>query len=182
MKIHANAKTCPKSRRLLIRRIEEQGWSLMEAAEAAGISDRTAAKWLARWRAEGEAGLRGAGLSGVKARYVLNLAEAVADGRVPLGRIGALDDEAIVASLTSVRGIGRWTAEMFLIFALNRPDVLPLGDFGVRVGLRDHYGLPELPAPRQCIALAEPWRPYRTVAMWYLWRRLDGAAKAKGRN
>jgi DNA-3-methyladenine glycosylase II len=123
--------------------------------------------------AAGEAAIRSAGLSGVKARYVLNLAEAAADGRLPLRRIGTFRDEAIIERLTAVKGIGRWTAEMFLVFALNRPDVLSVHDLGIRVGIRDHYGLDELPGPRQCIELAEPWRPFRSVAMWYLWRHRD---------
>ena len=96
------------------------------------------------------------GLSGVKTRYVLNLAEAVASGNVPLDAFDAWDDDAIVARLTSVKGVGTWTAEMFLIFALNRPDVLPVGDLGVRVALRDHHGLAELPRPAQCRELAAP--------------------------
>ncbi len=121
----------------------------------------------------GETVLRSAGLSGVKARYVLNLSEHVASGRLPLARIGRWDDETIIARMTEVKGIGRWTAEMFLIFALNRPDILPVADLGVRVGLRDHHDLPDLPGPKDCVTLAEPWRPYRTVAMWYLWRKLD---------
>jgi DNA-3-methyladenine glycosylase II len=121
----------------------------------------------------GEAGLRAVGLSGVKARYVLNLAEAVGTGRIPLRRIGTRGDAEIIARLTAVKGIGTWTAEMFLIFALNRPDVLPVGDLGVRSGLRDYYGLADLPTPRVCVALAEPWRPFRTVAMWYLWKAID---------
>jgi DNA-3-methyladenine glycosylase II len=129
----------------------------------------------------GEAKLREAGLSGVKTRYVLNLAEAVATGRVPLRRIGALKDEEVIVTLTSVKGIGVWTAQMFLIFSLNRPDVLPIDDLGVRHGLRDHYGLEAAPAPRDCVALAEPWRPYRSVAMWYLWRGGD-AKKASPAN
>ncbi len=126
----------------------------------------------ARLLALGEPGLRSAGLSGVKARYVLNLADAVAEGRLPLANLGRLGDQAIVDRLTAIKGIGVWTAEMFLIFALNRPDVLPVGDLGIRSGLRDHHGLAELPPPARCVALAEPWRPFRTVAMWYLWRRL----------
>lgn len=121
----------------------------------------------------GEPGLRGVGLSGVKARYVLNLAEAVADGRLPLQHAGRWADEEVVARLTALKGIGRWTAEMFLIFALNRPDVLPVADLGVRVGLRNYFGLDALPAPDACRALTEPWRPFRSVAMWYLWREID---------
>jgi DNA-3-methyladenine glycosylase II len=121
----------------------------------------------------GEASLRSVGLSGVKAGYVLNLSEAVLDGRIPLRRIGIWNDEQIITRLTTVKGIGRWTAEMFLVFALNRPDVLSVGDLGIRAGIRRHFDLPELPKPRQCIELTEPWRPYRTVAMWYLWRHAD---------
>ena len=120
----------------------------------------------------GEEGLRAAGLSGVKARYVLNLSAAVLEGTLPLKRIGAWDDEAIIASMTAIKGVGLWTAQMFLIFALNRPDVLPTGDLGVRAGLRRYYDLPEAPTPAGCIPLAEPWRPFRTVAMWYLWKGL----------
>ena len=115
------------------------------------------------------------GLSGVKARYVLNLAGAVGSGAVPLDQFDdSWDDAAIIQSLTSIKGIGVWTAEMFLIFAaLNRPDVLPVGDLGIRAGLRDRHGLAELPKPRECHALAEHWRPYRTIASWYLWKGVD---------
>lgn len=118
-------------------------------------------------------GLRSVGLSGVKAQYILNLSEAVLSGRVPLDEVHEWEDEAIVASLTSVKGVGPWTAEMFLIFCLNRPDVLSPGDLGIRVGLKNHHGLDGLPTPKQCRDLAEPLRPYRSVAMWYLWRELD---------
>ena len=119
----------------------------------------------------GEEALRGVGLSGVKARYVLNLAEAVAAGQAPLDAFDDWDDDAIIARLTAIKGIGRWTADMFLIFALNRPDVLPVGDLGVRAALRDRHGLAEMPRPSECAALAEHWRPYRSIAIWYLWRR-----------
>ena len=122
----------------------------------------------------GEPALRGVGLSAAKARYVLNLAEAVHSGSVPLDAIDdSWDDAKITQSLTTIKGIGVWTAEMFLIFALNRPDVLPVGDLGVRAGLRDRHGLAELPKPSQCHALAEHWRPYRSIASWYLWRGAD---------
>ncbi len=126
----------------------------------------------------GEVGLRACGLSGVKARYVLNLAQAVKDGAIPLDEVHAWDDEAIVAALTSVKGIGPWTAEMFLIFALGRTDVLSVGDLGIRVGLKKFYGLDELPNPKQCRELTELWRPYRTIAMWYLWEGIDNPKKA----
>jgi len=122
--------------------------------------------------AQGEAGLRSVGLSGVKARYVLNVAEAAVEGRLPLAQTGRWKDEAIVARMTEIKGIGVWTAQMYLIFAMNRPDVLPTGDLGVRAGLRTFYGLAEMPTPAQCVPLAEPWRPFRSVAMWYLWRGL----------
>jgi DNA-3-methyladenine glycosylase II len=121
----------------------------------------------------GEPGLRSVGLSGVKARYVLNLAEGVRSGAVPLNRLGRLGDDQVIAALTSVKGIGVWTAEMFLIFALNRPDVLPVGDLGIRVGLQRFHGLDTQPHPRDCPPLAEPWRPHRTIAMWYLWRLVE---------
>jgi len=125
----------------------------------------------------GEASLRSVGLSSAKARYVLNLAEAVASGQVPLDQIDdTWEEPKIVETLTSVKGIGVWTAEMFLIFVLNRPDVLPASDLGIRAGLKDRHGLVELPKPRECFALAESWRPYRTIASWYLWRRVDSAA------
>ena len=119
----------------------------------------------------GEANLRTVGLSSAKARYVLNLAEAVVSGQLPLDQFDdSWDDETITQSLTAIKGIGVWTAEMFLIFALNRPDILPTSDLGVRVGLRDRHGLAVLPKPRDCHALAEAWRPYRTIASWYLWK------------
>jgi DNA-3-methyladenine glycosylase II len=128
----------------------------------------------------GEDQLRSVGLSGSKARYVLNLAGAVVSGEVPLDEFDdAWDDEAIIESLTGVKGIGVWTAEMFLIFVMNRPDVLPAGDLGVRAALRERHGLEQLPAPRECHALAESWRPYRSVASWYIWRRTDTPKPAK---
>lgn len=127
-----------------------------------------------------EAGLRSVGLSGVKARYVLNLARAVQGGLIPLDELHAWEDERIVAALTQVKGIGNWTAEMFLIFALGRPDVLSVGDLGIRVGLRSFYGLDELPGPAACRELTANWRPHRTVAMWYLWEQIDNPpAKAE---
>lgn len=119
-----------------------------------------------------DAALRGAGLSSVKARYVRNVAEAIAGGMVPLDEFDdSWSEEAIIESMTTIKGVGVWTVHMFLIFVLNRPDILPVGDLGVRMGIRDRHGLAELPRPAECRALAEPWRPYRSVASWYLWRR-----------
>jgi DNA-3-methyladenine glycosylase II len=117
--------------------------------------------------------LREAGLSGQKAAYLVNLAEAVQTGRLPLGWVSRWDDEEVIARLTEVKGIGRWTAEMFLIFCLNRPDVWPVDDLGIRHGVRGHFGLAELPHVSLCRELGEPWRPFRTVASWYLWNDRD---------
>ncbi|WP_165250082.1 DNA-3-methyladenine glycosylase family protein [Paludisphaera soli] len=122
----------------------------------------------------GEEPLRGCGLSASKARYVLNLAAAVADGSAPVDRFDDdWDDDAIIAALTSIKGVGIWTAHMFLIFAMNRPDVLPVGDLGVRAAIKAIHELAELPKPPDCHDLTEHWRPYRSVASWYLWRSLD---------
>jgi DNA-3-methyladenine glycosylase II len=121
-----------------------------------------------------EQALRSVGLSRSKASYVHNLARAVASGDVPLDDFDdSWEDAAIIASLTSIKGIGVWTAEMFLIFSLNRPDVLPIHDLGVRASLRRLHGLSDLPKPTECPGLAEKWRPYRSIASWYLWRHGD---------
>jgi DNA-3-methyladenine glycosylase II len=127
----------------------------------------------------GEAELRPVGLSSAKSRYVLNLADAVVSRELPLEQFDdSWDDQTIKQALTAVKGIGVWTAEMFLIFVMNRPDVLPAGDLGVRCALRDRHGLAELPAPRDCHSLAELWRPYRSIASWYIWRGIDAAKPA----
>lgn len=117
--------------------------------------------------------LRSAGLSTSKARSLRDLAEHVADGRLALARIGRLSDEEVVDQLTMVRGIGRWTAEMFLIFQLGRLDVWPVGDFGVRNGYRVLYGLADLPTIEELTAAGEAFAPYRSVAAWYCWRAAD---------
>lgn len=120
--------------------------------------------------------LRRAGLSRQKIAYIRDLARRVADGRLSLRRLPRMDDPEVVEALTRVKGIGRWTAEMFLIFRLGRLDVLPVDDLGVRDAARLAYGLGELPGARQLRRLGEPWRPYRSVASWYLWqsRRAGG--------
>lgn len=107
-----------------------------------------------------------------------DLAAKARDGTLPSARaIRGLDDDAIVERCVQVRGVGRWTVEMLLIFRLGRPDVLPADDYGVRNGFRIAYGLPDLPKPKALLAHGERWRPWRTVASWYLWRAAD-AAKA----
>ena len=114
--------------------------------------------------------LRGAGMSGAKTASLLDLAAKVDDGTVRLDRIGRLSDDDIVRHLIAVRGIGPWTAEMFLIFTLHRLDVWPVGDYGVRVGYAKAYGLPEVPTSRELAPLGDRFRPYRTYAAWYCWR------------
>lgn len=120
-----------------------------------------------------EAQLRGAGLSVRKASYVRDLAVKVAAEEVRLNRLGRLDDEAVIEELVRIRGIGRWTAQMFLIFALGRLDVFPEDDLGVLSAIRNLYGLAELPDRTTARQLAGPWRPYASVASWYCWRSLD---------
>jgi DNA-3-methyladenine glycosylase II len=119
-----------------------------------------------------EEAMRAAGLSANKTRALKDLAEKVHSGAVTLAAFPELPDEEVIARLVPVRGIGRWTAEMFLIFSLGRLDVLPVGDYGLRAGIKRVYGLEELPEKGHLIDLAEPWRPYRSVATWYFWRSL----------
>jgi len=123
--------------------------------------------------AAGEARLLGAGLSRQKVRYLLSLADHFASGQMAVADWSRQDDETIIAQLVAVRGIGRWTAEMFLIFHLLRPDILPLSDLGVQRAMRRHYGNDQQLAFDAMEKIAEPWRPWRSVATWYLWRSLD---------
>jgi DNA-3-methyladenine glycosylase II len=117
--------------------------------------------------------LRGAGLSRPKVAYLRDLAEHVEDGALELGRLPELPDEEVSEQLTAVKGLGQWTADMFLIFHLGRPDVLPVGDLGIRRAAELAYGLRKLPSPERLTRLARPWRPYRSLACLYLWRSLD---------
>ncbi len=117
--------------------------------------------------------LRAIGLSKQKSAYILDLARRTREGSVVFETIHQLSDEEVIAHLTAVKGIGVWTAHMFLIFALRRTDVLPASDLGVRMAIRKAYQLPELPKPAEIEELARPWRPYCSVAAWYLWRSLD---------
>ena len=120
-----------------------------------------------------EAQFRTAGISRQKAAYLRDLAERVASGDVPLDAVDAMTDEQVIEALTRVKGIGRWTAEMFLIFRLQRPDVLPVGDLGIVNAIQRAYKLRKKPTPDRMRKLGEAWRPYRSVATWYLWRSLD---------
>jgi DNA-3-methyladenine glycosylase II len=120
-----------------------------------------------------EDALRGVGLSRQKISYLHGLARQVHDGAIVLDAVARLDDEQVHKTLTQVKGIGRWTVEMFLIFCLRRPDVLPVYDLGFRKAVRQAYALDETPDPRTIETLAEPWRPYRSVATCYLWASLE---------
>jgi DNA-3-methyladenine glycosylase II len=114
--------------------------------------------------------LRAAGLSRQKMGYIRDLALKAADGSLRLETLDGVPDEEVILTLTQVKGIGRWTAEMFLIFSLARPDVLPVGDLGLQHAIRLAYRLRKLPSARKIVAIAEPWRPYRSVATWFLWK------------
>jgi len=116
--------------------------------------------------------LRAVGLSTAKAKYMHDLASRIASGALDLEQLPTLDDEDVIAQLRQVKGIGRWTAEMFLIFSLGRLDVLAVDDLGLRAGIQRAYGLAELPKSAAIRAMAEPWRPYRTIATFYFWQHL----------
>jgi DNA-3-methyladenine glycosylase II len=117
--------------------------------------------------------LRKAGLSNAKVEFLRDLAARIKDGRLELGRLKDLSDEDVCAELVEVKGIGRWTAEMFLIFHLGRLDVVSAGDLGIRRAIQVAYGMEELPGPEEIDQIAEAWRPHRTLAGLYLWRSLD---------
>jgi DNA-3-methyladenine glycosylase II len=169
--------------------------SLLEAIAYQSISGKAAATIFARIKALCSNGLcptpaeilavsnqtlREAGLSGAKAAAMKDLAQKTIDGIVPtLEAAGQLSDEELVERLVSVRGIGAWTVEMFLIFRLGRPDVLPIHDYGVQKGFALTYGKKEIPKPRELAAFGERWRPYRTVASWYMWRAVEHYGKTR---
>ena len=120
-----------------------------------------------------DAELRAVGLSGQKLRYMRDLGAKVHDGVVPLPALDAMSDEDVILALTQVKGIGRWTAEMFLMFRLHRPDVLPVDDLGIVKAVQKAYGLRKTPSVDRLNRIGEAWRPYRSVACWYLWRSLS---------
>jgi len=119
-----------------------------------------------------EADLRAAGLSGRKVEYVRDLASHVLDDELELDKLDQLSDEEVIEEIVAVRGLGAWTAEMFLIFHLERPDVLSGGDLGIRKAVQIEYGLKEMPAPTRVLEIGEPWRPHRSLASLYLWESL----------
>lgn len=117
--------------------------------------------------------LRRVGLSKQKSSYLKDLAAKTAAGLLDFSRLHELPDEEVIEHLTQVKGIGVWTAHMFLIFSLRRPDVLPVGDYGVQMAIKKHYRKRKLPKPKDMEKIARAWAPYRSVACWYLWRSLD---------
>ena len=120
--------------------------------------------------------MRPFGISGQKGRYITDLAEKTVNREIQFKKLPAMEDTEIIEHLTQVKGVGVWTVQMFLMFALRRPDVLPTGDLGIRTSITRAYGL-EAPATiTQMEQIAVPWRPFRTFACWYLWRMLDGPA------
>jgi DNA-3-methyladenine glycosylase II len=120
-----------------------------------------------------DAQLRSVGLSKQKSAYLKDLAAKAASGLLDFSRLHELTDDEVIAHLTQVKGIGVWTAHMFLMFSLKRPNVLPTGDYGVQVAMRKHYKKRKLPKPRDMEKIAKVWEPYRSVACWYMWRSLD---------
>lgn len=162
-------------------------WSLVDAIASQQLSVKAASTIVGRVAALGRAGerpgpaellaipeetLRACGLSGAKTRYVKDLAAKWLDDTLEPARLPELSDDDVVEHLVRVKGIGRWTAEMVLIFTFCRPDVLPVDDLGLRVAVQRAYGLPERPARPELERIGEPWRPYRSVATLYLWRSL----------
>jgi O-6-methylguanine DNA methyltransferase len=166
--------------RTIVRAIAGQQLSTKAAATifarlevALGVSDRWPSDVAARILAADDATLRGVGLSGAKMASVRDLATRVSNGSLDLDRIVRMPDERVIEALCEVRGIGRWTAEMLLIFDLGRPDILPVDDLGIRKGFQKVYGLRALPEAPAMIKRAEAWRPFRSIGSWYLWRSLD---------
>jgi DNA-3-methyladenine glycosylase II len=123
--------------------------------------------------------LRAAGLSANKMRSLRDLAEKTTSGAVPLRELNGMDDEDVIQRLLPVRGIGRWTAEMFLIFSLGRADVLPVADYGLRAGVQRQYELADMPEKQELLDLAEPWRPYRSIGTWFIWRSFGNVPQSE---
>jgi DNA-3-methyladenine glycosylase II len=163
--------------------------ALIRAIVAQQLSTRAAATIFARFEALFDTGfptasevraisddrLRGCGLSSQKLGYLRDLCRRVEEGSLPLDALDRMSDDEVIDALTQVKGIGRWTAEMFLMFRLHRPDVLPVGDLGIIKAVQKVYGFRKTPTPERLVRLGESWRPYRSVACWYLWASLGNA-------
>jgi DNA-3-methyladenine glycosylase II len=121
--------------------------------------------------------IRSAGVGPQKIRYLRDIAAGFLDGRVPVKHLARLGDEELIEHLTQLKGVGRWTAEMYLMFVLCRPDVWPVDDVGLHIGAQQVFGLKKRPTPKSLVKLGTPFAPYRTVAAWYLWKSRDGAAE-----
>jgi len=117
--------------------------------------------------------LRKTGISGMKIDYLKDLARNIEDGKLKIKSLPKMSDEQVIEQLTQIKGIGRWTAEMFLIFSLGRQDVLPVHDLGLRKAVQSAFSLPQLPKPKEVEKLGERWKPYRSIATWYLWKSLQ---------
>ena len=164
--------------RALVRAIISQQLSTRAAATIAGrfealFDDGHPAP--SRVRAIGDDRLRGCGLSSQKLTYIRDLCAHIEDGSLPLDGLDRMSDDEVIEALTRVKGIGRWTAEMFLMFRLHRPDVLPVGDLGIVKAIQKAYGLRKVPTADRLVRIGESWRPYRSVACWYLWASLHNA-------
>jgi DNA-3-methyladenine glycosylase II len=161
--------------RALVHAIVSQQLSAKAAATIAGRVEALLQNDVSPARVErvSDVQLRSAGLSGQKVRYVRDLSRYVSTGSLQLDALDAMSDDAVITALTRVKGIGRWTAEMFLMFRLHRPDVLPVDDLGIVKAVRAAYGLRTDPTPTRLQRLGEAWKPYRSVACWYLWASLD---------
>ena len=132
--------------------------------------------------AQSDAALRGVGLSGQKVGYLRDLSARIVDGRLQLDALESLTDDEVIERLTAVKGFGRWTAEMFLMFRLHRPDVLPVGDLGIVNAIQRLYRMRKRPNPKRIQKLGEAWKPYRSVASWYLWQTLSNEPLSKGQS
>ncbi|MEO8286958.1 MAG: DNA-3-methyladenine glycosylase [Chloroflexota bacterium] len=174
---------------LYLTQTDDYFFTLVDAITSQQLSSKAAATIVGRIRAlvpekqkiEAEdmlevpdQALRDAGLSWGKVSYVKDLSARVASGEIHLGRISEMEDEEIIKELVAVKGIGRWTAEMFLIFSLARPDVFAVDDYGLRAALKRINNLPDLPRPAPMRQMGEPWRPFRSYASLYLWRSVGG--------
>lgn len=185
----ANSRRCNVAPAVSIRPFDALAESIayqqLNGKAAAAIWNRVRAlypkrKWLdpKRILATRDETFRAAGLSRAKIAAIKDLAAKTIDGTVPSGRaLLRMSDDEIVARLTTVRGIGRWTVEMLLLFDLGRPDVWPVDDYGVRKGFAKTFGRRKLPTPKQLMKIGDKWRPYRSVAAWYFWRALDQPEK-----
>jgi DNA-3-methyladenine glycosylase II len=158
---------------IIAQQLSSKAAATIERRVHALVGDRTPSP--SAFAAIADSELRAAGMSGQKIRYLRDLCARVESGALDLQALHALPDEDVIAALTQVKGIGRWTAEMFLMFRLHRPDVLPVGDLGIVRAVQRAYGLRKAPTPERLLRLGEPWRPYRSVACWYLWASLENA-------